>query len=260
MNPDKATKLLETVCDNRPVSMLHVGFLASQMREGKWIENGDMIRVDTEGVLSDGQHRLWALIESNMTMPMWVAYNVPRDAFPTIDAGRVRAKSDMIALSGRKRHRRSIGEALTWLLRYERGVLLNYKAAENRIDNTDIKRAFAEHPHIVDAIEQASRLRRLRFVSIIGFVYYTLVNRNPEIAERLIETLENPIKAAVNDPFYLLRDYFTNDHLLKKDPIVTIALAFKAANAAAQGRKLSKLMWKSHGKGAEAFPELEVGK
>ncbi len=74
----------------------------------------------------------------------------------------------------------------------------------------------------------------------------------------MMETLRNPVSVAVDDPFYALRAYFLADHHKRKEPLVSIALVIKAANAAAKSRKVKVLHWRSTGKGAEPFPKLDV--
>lgn len=259
ITPEIATSLLEKNKINRPLSDAHVKRIAAQISGGKWKYNGDTIKLsDTEDVL-DGQHRLWAVIESQRPIETLVAYGIEREAFATVDTLRKpRSGGDVIALAGVTRHRNQISEALKWLLRWQRGKLEEFRAPENRIENSDVEMAFAENPTIVRAVERAATLRSLGTPSVLAFIYYVIVNRNPELAERMMTTLEDPAGIGVNDPFYRLRMYFVADHHRRKEPLVTIALAFKAANAANEGRKLQALAWRSQGKNAEEFPKLQI--
>jgi len=169
-----------------------------------------------------------------------------------------RSGGDVIALAGITRHRNQISEALKWLLRWQSGKLEEFKAPKNRIENSDVEAAFAENPAMVRAVERAMPLRSLGTPSIIAFLYFVIVNRNSELAERMMATLEDPAGIGVNDPFFRLRTYFTADHHKRKEPLMTIALAFKAANAAHEGRKLQALAWRSQGKSPEEFPRLQI--
>ncbi len=78
VTPELATQWLEKNTDNRPMRQSHVELLAREMREGKWQLMPDGIAFDTNGVLMNGQHRLWAVVESGMTVPMRVTF----DALP----------------------------------------------------------------------------------------------------------------------------------------------------------------------------------
>lgn len=260
LTPEMAVQFLERNQNNRPLSDLHGMRLARQIKEGKWRFNGDTIKISEDGDVLDGQHRLWACIEANMPIQTVVVNGIKRDAFSTIDTLRkMRSGADTIALNGTSRYRNVIASALSWLLRWQRGCIVEYRAPENKIENSDIEEAFRAHPEITRAVERAMVLRRLCNVSIMAFFYYALSNRNQPLSERMLETLENPAKVALSDPFFRLRNYFTADHHEKKDSVTTIALAIKAANAAHVDKKLSSLIWRSHGKAAEPFPTLDVG-
>lgn len=259
VTPAMATEWLEQNTENRPISTLHVMMLAEQIRSGQWVLNGETIKFSDAGTLIDGQHRLWAIIEANRPVPLMVVAGVSRSAFATIDTlSRARTPGDVVALNGAARYRNVTASALSWLLRWQRGIVPDYRAPENKITNADVEAMIRSHPEIVRAVERAMKLRRLANVSVMAFIYYVVANRNPDLAERMMDTLENPKRISVNDPFFRLRTYFTNNHHMKKDPVVTIALAIKAANAASRNRPLTVLRWSPNGKSGEAFPILSL--
>lgn len=259
LTPERANELLEHNTHNRPINDQHVHRIAAQIKGGKWRYNGDTIKVSDDGAVLDGQHRLWAVIEAKEPIQTIIVYGIEREAFSTIDTlRRPRSGADVIALSGTTRHRNVIASALAWLIRWQRNALEDYKAPQYRVENSDIEAAFVAHPGIVRAIERAMATRGIANASIIGFVYYILANRSPELAERMIETLREPGRTGVEDPFFRLRAYFTADHHKRKEPLMTIALAFKAANAAHKNQKIRVLSWKNQGKLVEPFPKIEV--
>lgn len=259
VTPEMATELLEANQMNRPLTDSHVKRIARQIMAGHWKFNGDTIKISEDGDVLDGQHRLWAIIEAKMPVETVLIYGIHRDAFATIDTIRKpRSLGDTVALSGQLRYRSKIGAALAWLLRWQRHVLEDYKAAHNRIENADIERALEAHPGIIPAVEKASKLRAVANPALLAFLYYVTVNRNPDVAERFFETLTDPAGVSINDPFYKLRSYFTTDHHKAKEPLMTIALAFKAMNAAAVNHRVHSLNWRQQGENPEAFPRLEV--
>lgn len=259
MTPAWATDLLNMNRLNRPLNDQHVKRLANQILTGKWRFNGDSIKIaETDDVL-DGQHRLNAIILANKSVEMLMIYGIEREAFSTIDTLRKpRSASDVLALGGATRYRNIAASALQWLIRWQRGCIEDFRAPQNRVENSDVEAAFAAHPSIVGAAEQAMRVNKLANASIVAFFYYVLTNRNPRLADRMIETLHDPSGVAISDPFYNLRVYFATNKLKTKSPIVTIALMIKAANAAAKGKKMETLSWKHQGKVVEVFPKLDV--
>lgn len=260
LTPEDAMKLLEYNRLNRPLSQPHVTRIATQIVDGKWRFNGDTIKIAAGGDVLDGQHRLWAIIESKQAVETILVSGIDPDAFSTIDTIRKsRSGSDILTLMGASRHRKAMAGALAWLLRWQSGKLVNYRAPENRIENSDIEEAFRTHQGISSAAERAAGLRRLANVSVMTFLYYILANRNSDIADRMMDTLENPAGVGINDPFFRLRAYFTSDHHMKKDALMTIALTIKAANAAQEHRTVSVLAWRQNGKTPEPFPHLTIG-
>lgn len=257
VTPEMATRLLDANKLNRPLATGHAERIAGQILDGKWRFNGDTIKISEEGDVLDGQHRLWAIIESKTAVDTIIVYGIERDAFATIDTIRKpRSLGDTVALSGNARHRNIIGGALAWLIRWQRGCLETYKAPKNRVENSDVEAALAENPGIVRAVERASAVRGVANPSVMAFLYYIIVNRNEAMAERLISTLADPAGVGVNDPIFRLRSYFTADHHKKKDALVTIALTIKAVNAVHASRRIQTLSWKHQGKSPEAFPVL----
>jgi len=237
----------------------HVKRLAQQIIDGKWRFNGDSIKLSVDSSILDGQHRLWAVIEANLPIQTVIVRGIARDAFSTIDTlRRPRTGADILALNGAVHHRQLTSGALQWLLRWQRGHIETYRAPQNRIENSDIEQMYASNSSIERAIERVMRLRGLANPAVLGFFYYILANRNPELAERMVFTLENPAGISINDPFFRLRLYFTSDYIKRRDPVVTIALLIKAANAAYFGREMKMLMWRSQGNNPEPFPKLEV--
>ena len=72
IGPDGAKKFLDRMIYNRNVSPSRVTAYAVDMRSGSWDLNGQAIVLDENGLLLDGQHRLLAIIESGVTLPMLV--------------------------------------------------------------------------------------------------------------------------------------------------------------------------------------------
>lgn len=257
LTPDMAAKLLDHNTMNRPLRQPHVNRIASQIAKGQWKFNGDTIKISKSGDVLDGQHRLWAIMEAKQDVETIIVRGIEKDAFATMDAVRqVRTGADTIARLGHPSHRNEISTALTWLLRWQRGVIETFRDPRNRIENSDIEQAFDLHPLIVRAVERCNRFRGVCNVGILSFAYYVMTNRNSEIAERMIDTLENPTAIGIDDPFFRLRAYFVEDRGRKKDALTVIACIFKAANAAAVNKPVGVLKWSNQGSHPEGFPLL----
>lgn len=65
ITPELARQLLSNNKINRKIKPTIVERYAEQMEAGEWKFTGDTIKVDGEGMLLDGQHRLLAIIKCN---------------------------------------------------------------------------------------------------------------------------------------------------------------------------------------------------
>lgn len=77
-----------------------VNSYADEMKAGRWQETGDTIKIDDEGKLLDGQHRLHAIIASGKQQWMVLAKGIEPEAFSSIDIGRKRTPGDMFSIAG----------------------------------------------------------------------------------------------------------------------------------------------------------------
>jgi hypothetical protein len=260
ITPEVAADLLEHNTYNRPLSQNHVERIARQITEGKWKFNGDTIKVAVGGDVLDGQHRLWAVIEAKKPIDTIIVHGVEREAFATIDTvRRMRTGSDVLALNGVARYRSITSEALRWLIRWQRGIIPSYRDPANKIENSDIEKAFEDNPQMFRAVERiVTSIKPLRNNAIMAFMFYLISNRNEEIANTMIDVLADPSGVSLHHPFFKLRAYLVIDNIRKKDPMVTIALIIKAVNAHKSGQRLKQLSWKHQGSNVEEFPKLSV--
>lgn len=259
LTPELAASLLECNRQNRPLQDQHMRRIAGQILAGKWRFNGDTIKIADDGDVLDGQHRLWAVLESKTAIETVLVRGVAREAFATIDTIRaVRSGGDVLAINGASRYRNIMASALMWLIRWQKGVVPKFRDPRNKVENSDIEAAWLAHPDIELACERAMRLRGIGNPAVFGFLYYVMGNLNEEVAERMMTTLEDPAGVAIDDPFYALRSWFLSATHKRREPLDCIAVIIKAANAAARGRKIKNLAWKSTGQSAEPFPTLLV--
>lgn len=105
VSPEKALNWLENAnTNNRKVVDAKVRHLVREIKNGKWRVSHQGIAFGTDGVLLDGQHRLWAVIESNTTVRMPVSFNVVPDARMIIDVIEQRTTADILTLAGKNGH------------------------------------------------------------------------------------------------------------------------------------------------------------
>ena len=85
-SPAVAKEYLEKNTANyRKVNWQVVDRYAKDMADGMWLENGSPIAISKSGKLLDGQHRLYAIIKSGLTMNILVVEDVDDTAITTYD-------------------------------------------------------------------------------------------------------------------------------------------------------------------------------
>lgn len=94
--------LQENPRPNRIITQAKVNQYAREMITGRWRYNAEPIRFNPGEELLDGQHRLWAIVESEVTLPMMVVRNLPDDTIFITDTGKSRTVSQFLSIKGEK--------------------------------------------------------------------------------------------------------------------------------------------------------------
>ena len=103
ITPRIAKMLLEShpLDKQRDVRVGRVKALSKAMLNGEWVANGESIKLHDEGWAGDGQHRLYACIESGVTLTDQVVVRGLTDAaFDTVDDGGSRNDADVLKRNG----------------------------------------------------------------------------------------------------------------------------------------------------------------
>lgn len=98
ITPEIAEKYLEDNYEkNRPMRQLVVNQYAEDMKTGNWIFNPTApIAFSKEGYLLDGQHRLWACVQSGTEFTTIVIRNCDKQIYKVTDIGVARSAADII--------------------------------------------------------------------------------------------------------------------------------------------------------------------
>jgi hypothetical protein len=98
ITPRMAMRWLEGNVHNRRLRQVVVNRYARDMAAGKWTLTHQGVAFDGNGTLVDGQHRLWAIVESDVPIQMTVTRGVPMEAQMVIDDHLTRTGSDALSL------------------------------------------------------------------------------------------------------------------------------------------------------------------
>jgi hypothetical protein len=104
VTPEEAQQLLRRNRPgaNRKVSLATVLYYAHQMAQGEWPKTGQPVIFDENGVLIDGQHRLWGCLYSSTAFTTMVVTDVPAipNLFAYIDNCRARSPAAALQTAG----------------------------------------------------------------------------------------------------------------------------------------------------------------
>ena len=100
ISPALAAQWLKGNKGNRPISKATVSAYAEDMKNGAWALNGETIKIsfdaNGEPITVDGQHRLYAIVQSGVTIQSCVVFSADDPRF--IDNGRARSFRDSATL------------------------------------------------------------------------------------------------------------------------------------------------------------------
>lgn len=258
--PDRAKQALENNPMNRKVSRYMVLRHVQAMTRGEWNFNGQTIGLDLNGNLVDGQHRLTALVETNMAMWVIVVAGLDPQAQETTDTGKSRTLANMLERRG-EQDPRGLAAAVSWY----------WKLINNKMMATDPQwRA----PTIQQGLQVLEENPRLRDDLVLGrqvgehvragrtlfpALYYYLANFDEEDTAEFFERLRDGQLLVEGDPVYALRSSISN--LVARTDVKTIpgdylaAITIKAWNGYRKGTVVKLLKFRRGGASPEPFPQ-----
>jgi hypothetical protein len=115
ITPAKAEQYLNRNTCNRPLRPGVVEKYAQDMRSGNWTEcAADIVIYDTHEI-GDGQHRLYAIVESQTTQEFFVKRNFPKSAALNVDTGASRSFIDNIHIAGGDKISKQVLSIIKWV-------------------------------------------------------------------------------------------------------------------------------------------------
>lgn len=258
IGPDRAKALLSNNSKNRNVSRVQVDALSRDMTHGLWQDNGETVKVDTDGTLVDGQHRLLAVIKSGATVRMTIAYNVSMTTQLTVDTGRSRSFADHLKLQG---------EANTNVLAAMTRDVFIYRSGKGPSGRTNLKPTLTElsavlatNPGLRDSARVGGQVKKGAdfSASALGFCHYVLSEIDPVDAEDFFNKVKSGVGLEENSPIHRLRevsrDYTRNNKAADRWDFA-VPVIFKAWNKYRDGSECKSLGFRKGGANPESFPQ-----
>jgi hypothetical protein len=103
VTPEIAAKWLANNTQNRNVNQSRINRYVRDMQESKWRDDtGEIIKIAKDGIVLDGQHRLIAVVKSQLSIYFHVGFNMSNDLFQVLDTGKSRSGVDVLKIAGVK--------------------------------------------------------------------------------------------------------------------------------------------------------------
>lgn len=263
VTPELAAKWLETMVDNRRLTSSVVTKYKDAMLGGFWKLDASPIRFNTKEQLLDGQHRLWAVIESGMPQEFLIVHGVTDDAFLTMDSGKKRAFADVLSIEYPDlKDLLSVAAATRAIYRLELGANIKTMIGNRggEIPNVSLLEFFGPNQDSIIAASRAANAVYQRFPGVLqeslwAAIVWTLQSIDNDDANSFLASLKDGKNLAATSPIWHLRNILTEQLTRKSRPRPElVALALKAWNFFREGTEVQRLQVRLGGANPETYP------
>jgi len=244
VDPETARLWLKSNTRNRNIRPAKVRQYARDMAAGRWKLTGEAIKFADDGTLLDGQHRLTAVIEADVTVPILVVSRIAEDAQSVMDSGSARRASDTLAIHG-------AANAHTLAAAARIGVLLDrdsLRTNEVGVSHAEVFAWIEEHPEIEAAVAHVCggglRSKIRLSLSRMAYAYYRTALIDASAAAEFWDSLATRANLPLGSPVLTLAqrlDRIDRDRQ-KLNTITALWLVFRAWNAWRDGETLARLV------------------
>jgi len=268
ITPVMAQAWLDRGGTNRKPSERAIQKLMWAIQLGEWDMTGETIKLDKDGKVRDGQHRLHAVIRAGIPVDNIVVRGISESAFDKIDTGKSRSMADVLSIHG---HNQTVAKATA-----ARGLMLieqigRITTGGSRLGTIPMPSnaaglAYIEsHPEVNEGIRLADKVRVVGgFVGGTGLWAIPLAmfwRLSPEQTEVFVESLVvgemlergSPILRLRNSYQGRSRDWHAHGEARER----LVAIVIKAWNFWRRDETVQQISWHNTGRGAEKFPVPE---
>ena len=258
VTPEIAQEWASLNTRNRPVRYAKVAQFARDMKAGKWVLNGETIKIAADGTFLDGQHRLFACIQAGVPFETVVIRGLPVEAQDTIDTGAARKMADQLALRG-ETNTALLAAITRWAFKWLHGVRAQ-GGSDREPTHAEMLALLEAEPRIHEAATWAGSARQ-RFKSVNGSVYgmaWLLFHGTDHLAaEVFLEKVLSGEDMTAGDPALAFRNriWKARENGERLTQYLQLAYLIIAWNAFQEGRKLQFLQLPKGGITPKNFPE-----
>lgn len=221
MTPDLAAQILAASnTDNRPQSTKQIDHYAGVIASDQWRLTHQGGAHDRNGVLQDGQHRLEAIVEAGIAVPMAWFCGMDPDNWKALDEGLARTAGQLLRKAGHS-NTATLQAAAKLILAYEDGPAQARRAYHGKRTNQQMVDFIASDPDMIEAAAWAgtAKTKSKTAPGPLAAAYYLLRKKNGKdnpyldafwrgyVTER---KLDQRFALDVRDPRLAVRRQFAN--------------------------------------------------
>ena len=235
ITPSAAKAYLEANIKNRRVKQPVVLRYAKEMQDGRWKgDTGELIKISESGVVLDGQHRLLAVVKSNVPTFFHVAKGVDDSVFDVLDSGSTRNSTDVFYITGVK-YSNAIPAMIQNFELLKRGLQTSQQVNQKKT-TSELLEIYNQKPEYWEgiacvAIRLYEEFSKITAPSILGGCYALFDSLNSEVSLEFMEQVCTGLNIK-NDVITMLRKKLIEDKIAprKMPPSMKFALFIKTWN------------------------------
>ena len=253
ITPEIAARWLRANTHNRRLREAAIVRLTGAIERGEYTLNGESIVFTYEGVLSDGAHRLTAIVRAGIGVWAVVVWGVSPDSQDSQDTGLTRTAADVFQFH-HESNAHDLAAATSYLWYYRtHGWIGSGWTANSSPTRAQLLTVLEENPGLRDSLAwgwQTQTLMRGR--SSGATLHYVFSRIDVDAADDFFMRFVSGEGLSAGHPILTLRDVLIRDGFNK--PAMPLsrrtALIILAWNAYRKGRTLKRLQWTV----TDAFP------
>lgn len=262
LTPQMAQELLAVNRANRPVREPHRAMLAGAIERGEFVLTNDAVVIDSDGHLSNGQHRCHAVVDTGISVQVTVMFQAPPTLKDQIDQSAARRTFGHVLSMHGEKNANALAAVTRNVFWWEQDGV---PVSQNRQVAPTVSQLLAvleRRPDLRDAIGQTPREEgSLVTQSFAATHFYIFSLVDADSAEVFFEKLASGAGLVKGDPILTLRDRLIREALRASGSLALItksAFFHRAWHAWMEGQQLMKLDWRRGGAKPDRFPSITV--
>ncbi len=244
MTPERALGLLDRNTHNRAFKRTGLQRFEKLLSTGHWHLTWDAVAISDDGTLLNGQHRLWAIVQTGISAPVLFVSGLPAASQNVGDSGIRRQIRDQLQIAGAPNPKALAAVARLGLLWETTGSPLTGRMT---VEMDDINTHIEAHPEIHQAVELALATRKSipNFpLAMFGVLLCHLLVIDGPMTVEFVRGVSSGQGLSAGDPRLVLRNRVISQRRTRElGQAPFLSFAIRAWNAYRKGEAIVKFQY-----------------